>query len=143
MRGKSATRSAASISSSKDVFKPNDEENTSPASAVTLPSISSKRTADMFASYSNGNGHIDFGASIESTEKMIGQDGPSSSATLADISDGAKRLAQELDQYITRAPDKAGQDGKHKGSVLSDDAIADLQLATARKLREVRQFHIC
>ena len=59
---------------------------------------------------------------------------------MADISDGAKRLAQELDQYITRGPDKTGQGNAESGSALSDDAIADLQLATARKLREVGQL---
>lgn len=69
---------------------------------------------------------------------------PAPTASLADISDGAKRLAQELDQYITRGPDvlaaaspSQGGSNYNKDASLSDDAIADLQLATARKLREV------
>ena len=137
MRGKSATRSAASISSSN-----NDESNTGTAPAASLPSLTGKRAADMFASYSNGN--LDFGSGIDGTDKnnssSAAQDAAAGSTSLADISDGAKRLAQELDQYITRGPDKTGQGNAESGSALSDDAIADLQLATARKLREVGQL---
>lgn len=68
---------------------------------------------------------------------------PAPTASLADISEGAKRLAQELDQYITRGPGAiaaaagAIQGGSSQDVALSDDAIADLQLATARKLREL------
>ena len=60
---------------------------------------------------------------------------PATTASLADISDGAKRLAQELDQYIVAKGPKNTSATVDVG--LSDDAVADLQLATARKLREV------
>ena len=60
---------------------------------------------------------------------------PATAASLADISDGAKRLAQELDQYIVAKGPKNASATVDVG--LSDDAVADLQLATARKLREV------
>lgn len=63
---------------------------------------------------------------------------PAPTASLADISDGAKRLAQELDQYIVaRGPTNVAAAAAAPDPGLSDDAIADLQLATARKLREV------
>ena len=63
---------------------------------------------------------------------------PAPTASLADISDGAKRLAQELDQYIvSRSPASVAAAPAAADVNLSDDAIADLQLATARKLREV------
>ena len=63
---------------------------------------------------------------------------PAPTASLADISDGAKRLAQELDQYIVaRGPTNVAAAPAAPDPGLSDDAIADLQLATARKLREV------
>lgn len=138
MRGKSVTRSAASMSSSKDAFKTQDEESTVTAASApssSLPSIAGKRASDMFASYSNGS--LDFGSGIDKNDNAMGQATPAGSASLADISDGAKRLAQELDQYITRGPENTSQGDDANGSTLSDDAIADLQLATARKLREV------
>jgi hypothetical protein len=141
MKGKSVTRNAASMSSSKDTFKLPDEESTATTGsgpASSLPSIAGKRSSDVFASsYSSGN--LDFGSGTDATEK-IAQDAPGGTTSLADISDGAKRLAQELDQYITRGPDKTAQGDTTAGSALSDDAIADLQLATARKLREVGAF---
>jgi hypothetical protein len=59
-----------------------------------------------------------------------------------DITDGAKRLAQELDQYITTGSRLSTPASGHVDLSLSNDAIADLQLATARKLREVRWWNV-
>jgi hypothetical protein len=66
--------------------------------------------------------------------------------TLAEIREGAERLAYELDDclqknetsntYISPFRQWKGVDGKTKSS---DDEIADLQLTIARKLREVRE----
>ena len=116
---------------------PKDDKESAPS---TLPPFSNKRAADMF-SYSNNNGNLEFGSGgddADNTAAAQSGDAPAGGTTsLADISDGAKRLAQELDQYITRGPEKSGQGDNDKGMALSDDAIADLQLATARKLREV------
>jgi hypothetical protein len=67
--------------------------------------------------------------------------------TLAEIREGAERLAYELDDYLQKnetsntyiSPFREwkGADGKTKSN-LTDDEIADLQLTIARKLREVR-----
>lgn len=65
------------------------------------------------------------------------------SRTLIEIRESAERLALELDDFLTKneVPTKSLLKGKDKGapdfSHLTDEAIADLQLATARKLREV------
>lgn len=54
-----------------------------------------------------------------------------------DATSGTKRLAKELDEFVSKGsksdlPAEEGDSGP-----LSDDAIADLQLQTARKLRQV------
>lgn len=65
------------------------------------------------------------------------------SRTLIEIRESAERLALELDEFLTKheVPTKALLTGKDKGvsdfSHMADEAIADIQLATARKLREV------
>ncbi len=67
------------------------------------------------------------------------------SRTLIEIRESAERLALELDDFLNKneIPTKGLLKGlKEKGSAdlshMTDEAIADLQLATARKLREVR-----
>ena len=67
--------------------------------------------------------------------------------TLTEIRESAERLAHELDEFLcknnvpTKGLLKAVEDnGCQDFSHMTDEAIADLQLATARKLREVR-FH--
>lgn len=73
--------------------------------------------------------------------------------TLAEIREGAERLATELNDYLGKSEASnnngssstfsshfrpwMGGDGKTKTN-LSNEEIADLQLTTARKLREVR-----
>ncbi len=63
----------------------------------------------------------------------------SATAALAEIKEGAERLARELDQYLHRSSNSKKSIFK-LDSVSSSpgDAVSDLQLATARKLREVR-----
>ena len=66
--------------------------------------------------------------------------------TLTEIREGAMRLATELDDYLGKNDKSSnyqspfrllkGADGTVNNN-LSDDAVADLQLTTARKLREV------
>lgn len=67
------------------------------------------------------------------------------SRTLTEIRESAERLAFELDQFLsknevpTKCLLKASEDnGCPDFSHMTDEDIADLQLATARKLREVR-----
>jgi hypothetical protein len=74
------------------------------------------------------------------------------SKTLAEIREGAERLATELDEFLSKKDGSnspsysspfcllgGGADGSSKTS-LTDEQIADLQLAVARKLREVRML---
>lgn len=69
------------------------------------------------------------------------------SKTLIEIRESAERLASELDEFLYKheVPTKGLLKVKDKGvtdfSHMTDEAIADLQLATARKLREVRLNH--
>lgn len=66
--------------------------------------------------------------------------------TLAEIKEGTERLAIELDDYLQKSegtaatytsPFRQWKDGATTKANLSDEDIADLQLTTARKLREV------
>lgn len=62
----------------------------------------------------------------------------SGTAALAEVKEGAERLAKELDEYLKKSSNSStslfGKDGTLN---TSGEAVADLQLATARKLREV------
>jgi hypothetical protein len=97
----------------------------------------SKRPADtMFTSASfnatstelNGSGESYSASSIASKPSSIG------STLLVEIKEGAERLAKELDDYLSKDSNTKNPTRKEP---LSDEAVADLQLATARKLREV------
>jgi hypothetical protein len=62
----------------------------------------------------------------------------SGTAALAEVKEGAERLAKELDEYLRKSSNsKISHFGKDGASTTSGEAVADLQLATARKLREV------
>lgn len=115
--------------STKDDFSTSgDAKSTSSLSSSSLK----KRAADMIA---NG---VDL--------STFGEQKPDAN-TLAEIREGAERLATELDAYLKSnevnssysSPFRQwkGSDDAFKAS-LSDEDIADLQLVTARKLREVR-----
>lgn len=56
---------------------------------------------------------------------------------LTDIREGAERLANDLDEYL-ESTNHAGINRRKESNLLSDEGIAELQLLTARKLREVR-----
>lgn len=62
----------------------------------------------------------------------------SGTAALAEVKEGAERLAKELDEYLKKSSNSStslfGKDGTLN---TSGEAVADLQLATARKLREL------
>jgi len=138
--------------SEKEAPSKNHPDDSSPQGS-SIPSFSNKIAADMFATYSNKN-NLEFGSGGGSTRggvvadesesgscNVAGQEGTVTAASVAAITDGAKRLAQELDQYISKGPEKTSPHGNNAdSSALSDDAIADLQLATARKLREVSSY---
>lgn len=63
-------------------------------------------------------------------------------AALAEVKEGAERLARELNEYLTKSSsNKRNLFGKGGPSSTSGEAVADLQLATARKLREVCPKH--
>ena len=67
------------------------------------------------------------------------------SKTLREIRESAERLAYELNDFLTKNEVPTTKllkynegNGSPDFSHMTDEAIADLQLATARKLREVR-----
>lgn len=137
----SKTRSASAMSSARAPQGNGHSDLASQQSggSSSLPSFSSTRAADMFAAYSNscqemGPGARDSGSGVQNLSAASASTSPS------EITDGAKRLAQELDHFINQAPDKALDVDGGSSTALSEDGIADLQLQTARKLREVRTY---
>jgi len=105
--------------------KQEEGDGTLPASAsIQTSSISSmpgKRAADMLAN---------FKSSLDPSS------GHSGSSLLPDIREMAERLANELDEYL-ESTNHSGINRRKESNPLSDEGIADLQLATARKLREL------
>jgi hypothetical protein len=89
----------------------------------------------MLSHYKNAS--LEFGAIAKSsvaTGRLTLQDD-------ADITHGAYRLARELDQFISKGLNAAL--AEHKNShqpPKSGESVADLQLHTARKVRQVRNF---
>lgn len=64
--------------------------------------------------------------------------GSSATSALAEIREGAERLAMELDEYLSKSSNSKTSIFRVDGvSSTPIEAVADLQLATARKLREV------
>jgi hypothetical protein len=118
----------------------NDKDGASSAAPTSASNALSKRAADMLAN---------------TDLSTFGEPKPDSQ-TLAEIREGSERLASELEQYLANHETDADNNNaslpftgpsrlKQKdiaASTLSDEAIADLQLATARKLREVRVVHL-
>jgi hypothetical protein len=78
--------------------------------------------ADMLFQYKNAS--LEFGAGNTSDNSP---------------DEGTKKLANELDDFVTIG-EKGSQNSKRDLGAISDDDIADLQLQTARKLREVSSF---
>jgi len=67
--------------------------------------------------------------------------GKSSVGTAAEVKEGAEKMARELEEYLNRySKMKHSMFGRFINSSTSGEAVADLQLATARKLREVRKW---
>ena len=81
---------------------------------------------------------MDFGSGGENSgnASTSSKSNATGSALLSEVRDGAERLATELDVYLAKSSDKSPIHDKGTPP-LSDEAVADLQLATARKLREV------
>ena len=114
---------------SKDESLASAQETESTAIVSGSTSALGKRAADVLA-----NGDL----------SAFGEPKPDS-RTLTEIRESAERLALELNEFLRKneIPTKGilkGTDGNGKidFSDMTDEAIADLQLATARKLREVR-----
>jgi hypothetical protein len=83
------------------------------------------------------NASLEFGSVAKSSAAM----GRLTPQDDTDITHGAYRLARELDQFISKGLDAAL--AEHKNShhpPKSGESVADLQLQTARKLRQVRNF---
>ena len=122
-------RTKRTTSTKDDASSSGDTKSTSSLSSSSLK----QRAADMIAS------GVDLSPNF-------GEAKPDAN-TLTEIRDGAMRLATELDDYLGKhdtsnnyqSPFRLlkGADGTVNTN-LSDDAVADLQLTTARKLREVR-----
>jgi hypothetical protein len=114
-----------------------DAQTSSAAASFSSPLTSiSKRPADtMYTSASFNATSTEFGGSGESNSGSSSTSKPSSigSTLLVEIKEGAERLAKELDDYLSK-DSKTNNPGRKEP--LSDEAVADLQLATARKLRE-------
>ena len=87
----------------------------------------------MFAAY---NASLDFNSGGDSGGGGVSKGTSSGTTLLSEIKEGAERLANELDEYLSKGSDKPFIPEKD-APPLSDEAVADLQLATARKLREV------
>ena len=117
-------------------ISPKDDSSSTSQDTKSTSSLSSgntsalgKRAADVLAS-------ADLSA--------FGEPKPDSK-TLTEIRESAERLASELDEFLhknevhtTRLLKAREDNGSPDFSHMTDEAIADLQLATARKLREGR-----
>lgn len=67
-----------------------------------------------------------------------GSKGKSGAGAAAEVKEGAEKLARELEEYLNKnSKVKHSLFGKGGGSSTPGEAVADLQLATARKLRQV------
>jgi hypothetical protein len=115
-----------------------DAQKTSGSSSIasqsqSVSSLSGKRAADMLASYKS---NLEPGSGTTSG-LASGKNNSSGSALLSEIRDGAERLAKELHEYLANSTNQSFRSKKETAPLLNDEAIADLQLATARKLREV------
>ena len=92
-------------------------------------------TSEMLSQYKNSN--IEFGSVVKPSATV----GRLSQQDEMDINQGAYRLARELDQFMSKGLDAvlAGDKSSHYSSK-SGESVADLQLQTARKLRQVRIY---
>jgi hypothetical protein len=99
-----------------------------------------RRAADMLSNAAtggsgSGNGGVDL--------STIGEPKPDAK-TLAEIRESTERLASELNEYLskndgTTSNNTSSSYSSDSKSSLTDEQIADLQLAVARKLRQVRK----
>lgn len=110
--------------------------------------------ADMLSQYKNSSLEFGSGGTNASTSattegqttihNSIGTPGTTfGEASQIDISQGAQRLAKELDEFVAKGLETNGNFNAQTDSKKpSDDAIAELQLQTARKLRQVSQLFL-
>lgn len=112
--------------STDESAQPSENVNTGESDALIESSsyFSSINAADMLSQYKNAS--LEFGTGNKS----------------CDYSDeGTQKLAKELDEFVAKG-DKCAQTAECRLGNLSEDDIADLQLQTARKLREVSLFSL-
>ncbi len=89
--------------------------------------------SEMLSQYKNAS--LEFG-SVAKPSASIGRQ---SHQDEMDVNQGAHRLARELDQFISKGLDAAlAADASSHHALKSGESVADLQLQTARKLRQVR-----
>ena len=125
-------RNKRSGNSSKQGESSDDSPLEPNTSGSQSSSSSGKRAADMLANYKS-NLDPSSGANSSSSKS----NNSSGSVSLSEVRDGAHRLATELDEFLAKAA-KNNRSFVFNDAHLTDEAIPDLQLATARKLREVR-----
>lgn len=104
--------------------QPSENVNTGESDALIERSslFSSMNAVDMLSQYKNAS--LEFGAGSKSY----------------DYSDqGTQKMAKELDEFVAKGDKEAQTADLHLGNLPEED-IADLQLQTARKLREVSFF---
>jgi hypothetical protein len=129
MRNKRSSGSVRSNSNKQEESSDaSSSANTVSQSSSSTSSLSGKRAADVLANYKS---NLEPGSAGSSS----GKNNSSGSTLLSEIREGAERLATELDHFLSKSENHISN--KKDEPPLSDEAIADLQLATARKLRQV------
>lgn len=89
--------------------------------------------SEMMSQYKNAS--LEFGSVTKSSVAI----GRLSHQDEGDVNHGAYRLAHELNQFISKGLDAAlAEDKNYHHLPKSGESVADLQLQTARKLRQVR-----
>jgi hypothetical protein len=128
MRNKRSSGSVRSNSNKQEESSDASSSANTASQSASSSSLSGKRAADVLANYKS---NLEPGSAGSS----YGKNNSSGSTLLSEIREGAERLATELDHFLSTSENHSSN--KKDGPPLSDEAIADLQLATARKLRQV------
>lgn len=91
--------------------------------------------ANMLSQYKNAS--LEFGSGGKNATSGQATSSSNGDETQLDISQGAHRLAKELDEFVAKELKSSSPLTPPSDASISEDAIADLQLQTARKLRQV------
>jgi hypothetical protein len=91
--------------------------------------------SEMLSQYKNAS--IEFGSVVKPSVEA----GRLSQQDEKDVNKGAFRLARELEQFMSKGLEAVlSEDSKSRYTLKSVESVADLQLQTARKLRQVRSM---